>query len=67
MRPVVNPVLQGVDSISQLEQVPASEDPPSILHECRPFFLPPLLLPDSLLPLQLRSATGLKPGSADSS
>jgi hypothetical protein len=67
MRPVVNPVLEGVDGISQLEQVSAREDPPSILQECRPFFLPLLLLPGSLLPLQLRSTTGLKPGSADGS
>ena len=67
MRPVVNPVLEGVDGISQLEQVSAREDPPSILHESRPFFLPLLLLPGSLLPLQVRSTTGLKPGSADGS
>jgi hypothetical protein len=49
MRPVVNPVLEGVDGISQLEQVSASEDPPSIVQQCRPFFLP-LLLPAAWLP-----------------
>jgi hypothetical protein len=38
-------VLEGVDGISQLEQVSAREDPPSILQQCRPFFLPLLLLP----------------------
>ena len=67
MRPVVNPVLEGVDGISQLEQIPARKDPPSILQECRPFFLPLLLLPGSLLPLQLRSTTSLKPGSTHGS
>ena len=67
MRPVVNPVLEGVDGISQLEEVAAREDSPTILKECRAFCLPPLLLPGSLLPLQLRSTTGLKPGSANGS
>jgi len=67
MRPVVNPVLEGVNGIFQLEQVSAREDPPSIPQECRPFLLPLLLLPGSLLPLQLRSTTGLKPGSANGS
>ena len=67
MRPVVNPVLKGVDGISQLEQVSAREDPPSIPQECRPFFLPLLLLPGSLLPLKLRGTTSLKPSAANSS
>jgi hypothetical protein len=67
MRPVVNPVLEGVHGISQLEEVAAREDSPTILKECRAFCLPPQLLPGSLLPLQLRSTTGLKPGSANGS
>jgi hypothetical protein len=67
MRPVVNPVLEGVHGISQLEEVAARKDPPSILQEYRAFYLPLLLLPGSLLPLQRRRTTGLKPGSADGS
>ena len=31
MRPVVNPVLEGVHGISQLEEVTAREEPPTIL------------------------------------
>ena len=31
MRPIVDPVLEGVHGISQLEEVAARKDPPTIL------------------------------------
>jgi hypothetical protein len=63
--PVVNPLPEGVHSIPQLEEVAAREDPPAILEECCVLRLPMLLLPGSLLPLQPRGTTCLKPSSAD--
>jgi hypothetical protein len=66
IRPVVNPVPEGIHSIRQLEQIAARQDLTAFLEEHCALCLPPLLLPGSFLSLQLRGARCLKPGSADS-
>ena len=66
IRPVVNPVPEGIHGIRQLEQVAARQDLAAFLEERRALCLPPLLLPGRFLSLQLRGATCLKPGSAES-
>jgi hypothetical protein len=67
MRPIVNPVLEGVHGIPQLEEVATREYPLTILEERHALCLALLLLPSSLFSLQLGSAARLKPSSAESS